>query len=280
MGTVIVRPARGAQGAVSAISLPLVEVIVEMKLLATVLLVGSALGQEFQKEADPPLNCQRAEKAKNGDRILMDYTGLLGDGKQFDRGSAEFVLGQEKGMDGQCAGEKITMIVPPALGYGDEESDKVPASSTLYFLTTLNGIVRVTKAPLGGDCNEGQKARPGQDVTMRIKARVASRDSRGKTFFDKASFEIRFGKSNAIRFVRGLEIALTGACVDEKRTLFLGPNLAHGEKGKKDGSVKGGDSVIVEVEILRVRNEKPEDKGLVLGFLDKISSGNLGSFAG
>ena len=25
------------------------------------------------------------------------------------------------------------------------------------------------QAPLGGDCNEGVKARPGQDVTMRIK---------------------------------------------------------------------------------------------------------------
>merc|ERR1712013_366744 len=235
--------------------LPRVKVVAEMKLLVTFLLVGSAMAQEFQKEADPPLNCQRAEKAKKGDRILMDYTGLLGDGNQFDRGSADFVLGEEKviqgwekGMDGQCAGEKITMIVPPELGYGD--------------------------------CNEGVKARPGQDVTMRIKARVASRDGRGKTFFDKASFEIRFGKPNAIRFVRGLELALTGACVDEKRRLFLGPNLAYGEQGKKDGSVKPGDSVIVEVEILRVRNKKPEDSGLVLGFLDKISSGNLGSFAG
>ena len=258
-----------------------------MKLLATFLLVGLTLGQEFQKEADPPLNCQRGEKAKNGDKILMDYNGLLADGKTFDHGTADFVLGEKKvikgweqGMSGQCAGEKIQMIVPPALGYGDQPSDKVPASSTLYFLTTLNGIVRVTKAPLGGDCNEGQKARPGQDVTMRIEARVASKSGRGKTFFDKASFEIRFGKPNAIRFVRGLEQALTGACIDEKRTLFLGPNLAYGEKGKKDGSVKPGESVVVEVEILRVRNKKPNDSGLVLGFLDKISSGNLGSFAG
>merc|ERR1712038_571901 len=264
-----------------------VKVIVEMKLLVTFFLVGSAMAQEFQKEADPPLNCQRAEKAKKGDRILMDYTGLLGDGNQFDRGSADFVLGEEKvikgwekGMAGQCAGEKITMIVPPQLGYGDRPSDKVPANSTLYFITTLNGIVRTTKKAFGGDCNEGQKARPGQDVTMRIKAKVAKPGGRGKTFFDKPSFEIRFGKPNAIRFVRGLEASLTGACIEEKRDLFLGSNLAYGEEGKRDGSVRPGESVSVNIEILRVRNKKPEDQGLVLGFLDKISSGNLGSFAG
>merc|ERR1711970_394825 len=243
--------------------------------------------QELQKEADNPLNCPRVERARKGDRVLIRYKGLLATGDTFDQGEADFVLGEKKvipgweeGFTGQCAGERITMVVPPSLGYGSQASDKVPANSTLYFLTTLDGIVRVTKAPLGGDCNEGVKARPGQDVTMRIKAKVASRDGRGKTFFDKASFEIRFGKPNAIRFVRGLELALTGACVDEKRTLFLGSNLAYGEQGKKDGSVKPGESVIVEVEILRVRNKKPEDSGLVLGFLDKISSGNLGSFAG
>merc|ERR1712165_141330 len=84
-----------------------VKVIVEMKLLVTFFLVGSAMAQEFQKEADPPLNCQRAEKAKKGDRILMDYTGLLGDGNQFDRGSADFVLGEEKVIYGWavCRGE-------------------------------------------------------------------------------------------------------------------------------------------------------------------------------
>ena len=83
----------------------------------------SNLGQELQKEADPALNCRREERARKGDRILLDYTGLLADGSTFDRGSADFVIGDktviagfEEGMLGQCAGEKITMIVPPSLG--------------------------------------------------------------------------------------------------------------------------------------------------------------------
>ena len=94
------------------------------------------------------------------------------------------------------------------------------------------------------------------------------------------SSDTRFGKPDAIRFVRGLETTLTGACIDEKRELYLGPNLAYGETGKRDGSVSPGDSVNVEVEVTRVRNKKPEDKDLVTGFLDRIASGNLGSFSG
>merc|ERR1712080_505899 len=122
------------------------------------------------------------ERARKGDRVLIRYKGLLATGDTFDQGEADFVLGEnkviagwEEGFTGQCAGEKITMIVPPSLGYGDQASDKVPANSTLYFLTTLDGIVRVTK----------------------IKAKVSQPDGRGKIFFDKPSFELRFGKPNA-----------------------------------------------------------------------------------
>ncbi len=85
------------------------------------------------------------------------------------------IAGWERGMEGACAGEKITLIVPPELAYGDSPSDKVSCpketvhnnflsifttflmstccevapGSTLYFLTSLNGIVRVTKQTTG-----------------------------------------------------------------------------------------------------------------------------------
>ena len=87
----------------------------------------------------------------------------------------------------------------------------------------------------GGSCNEGQKARPNIDVTMDIEGRVVQPDGKGNVFIDTPSLEIRFGSPKAIRFVRGLESGLTGACVDEERTLLLGPNLAYGEQGKSDG---------------------------------------------
>ena len=37
----------------------------------------------------------------------------------------QVIAGWEEGFNGQCAGERITMIVPPSLGYGNQASDKV-----------------------------------------------------------------------------------------------------------------------------------------------------------
>merc|ERR1712106_475822 len=247
------------------------------------LVVAVVKAQEFQKEADKALNCPAREKARKGDRVFISYKGLLADGSTFDEGIAEFSLGEgkvipgwEKGFLGQCAGESITMVIPPELGYGDIGADKVPAGSTLYFLTELRGIARTTKEPLGGDCNEGQKVRDGQDVSLRLNVRVSTRDGRGKNIIDKPSYEFRVGKCRSLEC--GLEKVLTGACVDEKLLLMLGPQLAYGRRGNKSGTVGPNTSLVVETEVLRVRNKKPEDKNLVLGFLDKISSGNLGSF--
>ncbi len=70
---------------------------------------------------------------------------------------------------------------------------------------------------------------------MDIEGRVIQPDGKGNVFIDTPSLEIRFGNPKAIRFVRGLESGLTGACVDEERTLLLGPTLAYGEQGKSDG---------------------------------------------
>ena len=70
--------------------------------------------------------------------MIMEYIGLLENGTKFDVGTSEFVIGEkkvipgfEKGMEGGCAGEKISMIVPPEFGYGDSPSDKVMSFGTL-----------------------------------------------------------------------------------------------------------------------------------------------------
>jgi len=247
--------------------------------------VQPVFGEEFKKEANPPLNCAKADRARVGDKVVISYLGFLKDGTKFDNGTSEFVIGDhkvikgwEEGMVGGCAGETIAIVAPPEYGYGNTPSDKVPPSSTLYFINTLNAIVRVTKPPTGGDCPEGRKAKPGLHATLGLKGKVIAPDGNGQFFLGSTSSEkeseIGFGQARPIRFVRGLEKTLTGACVDEERLILLGPSLAYGDKGNKNKRVKPGDSVRLEVRIKRVRNKKPS-KELLDSFFRDVTTGNL-----
>jgi len=254
-------------------------------LLLAILCPVQVFGQEFKKEANPPLNCPKSSRARVGDKVIISYQGFLKDGTKFDNGTSEFLIGNnkvikgwEEGMVDACAGETILIVAPPEYGYGNTPSDKVPPSSTLYFKNTLEAIVRVTKPPSGGDCKEGRKAKPGLHATLAIKGRVITPNNDGEYFLGSSGSEkeseIGFGQPRPIRLVRGLEMTLTGACVDEERQIFLGPSLAYGSKGNKNRKVKPGDSVQLEVRIKRVRNKKPS-KELLDSFFKDVTTGNL-----
>ncbi len=82
------------------------------------------------------------------DTLTVQYWGVLySDGSTFDssweRGEpAEFALtgvipGWTQGLDGQTVGSRVLLIVPPDLGYGDQEQQGIPASSTLVFAVDI-----------------------------------------------------------------------------------------------------------------------------------------------
>lgn len=92
------------------------------------------------------------EEVKLEDKLLLQYKGVLWDGgKEFDstykRGElAEFPLqqlikGWQDGLTGKKVGSRVMLVVPPDLGYGDQESGGIPANSTLVF--TLDILAKV-----------------------------------------------------------------------------------------------------------------------------------------
>lgn len=94
----------------------------------------------------------KGEKPKAGDNVAMHYTGYLQDGTIFDssvRRDEEFVfpLGQGRVIKGweeavamMNVGDKLRLILPPNLAYGDREMGIIPAHATLIFDVELLGI--------------------------------------------------------------------------------------------------------------------------------------------
>ena len=96
----------------------------------------------------------KGDGAKDGDTLVVHYTGTLTDGKQFDssRGRTPFevmlgqkrvIAGWEQGLQGMKVGEKRKLTIPPDLGYGSRGAGAaIPPNATLVFDVELLEIRR------------------------------------------------------------------------------------------------------------------------------------------
>lgn len=111
---------------------------------------------EIIKEQTTPSKNQMEKIAKNGDVLVMNYTGRLTDGTVFDSnviasfnhvepfkftlGAGQVIAGWDEGLLGMKVGEKKTLTIPPEKGYGARAVSTIPANSTLIFDVELVGI--------------------------------------------------------------------------------------------------------------------------------------------
>ena len=96
--------------------------------------------------------------AQNGDTVFVNYTGKLTDGTVFDSsiprgqpfsfqlGAGMVIAGWEKGILGMHVGEKKTLTIPAADGYGAQGVPNgrggyaIPPNATLIFDVELMDV--------------------------------------------------------------------------------------------------------------------------------------------
>ena len=87
-----------------------------------------------------------------GKLVTVHYVGVFADGKKFDSsidrgtpfsfklGSGEVIKGWDIGVEGMKVGGKRILVVPPQLGYGENDYGPIPGNSTLIFEIELLGV--------------------------------------------------------------------------------------------------------------------------------------------
>ncbi len=84
--------------------------------------------------------------------VTVHYSGYLLDGTLFDSsverdepimfvvGQGQVIPGWDEGLQLLKKGDKARFVIPPQLGYGETQLDKIPANSTLIFDTEIVDI--------------------------------------------------------------------------------------------------------------------------------------------
>lgn len=221
-----------------------------------------------------------------GDVVVVEYTGTLTSGKQFDSnvgkepfafqvGVGQVIKGWDQGVVGMKIGGTRKLVIPFKLAYGERAlppSDRgdvkagsvIPAKSDLKFTVKLLKIEpRVTITTLRK--GTGLDVKVGDTVTV---------DYRG-TFEDGKEFDSSYKRGQPFPFVfggrgmiPGFLQGIFGMRLGEKRRIVVPPRLGYGPVGmpqvdtayaKKGSIIPPNATLIFEIEMVRI-SPAPEEK--------------------
>ncbi|XP_008301177.1 peptidyl-prolyl cis-trans isomerase FKBP10 isoform X1 [Stegastes partitus] len=214
-----------------------------------------------------PAGCNRTTAAS--DFIRYHYNGTLLSGQAFDSsysknatydtylGQGDLIKGMDEGLLGMCVGERRVVIVPPFLAYGESGyGTQVPPQATLVFEVLLvdvfnpkdDVIVEVKEVPEG--CS--RRTVKGDYIRYHYNG----------TFQDGTAFDSSYQRNSTYNtyvgmgyVIRGMDKALQGLCIGEKRRITVPPHMAYGEDGVGD-MIPGSAVLIFDIHVIDFHNPK------------------------
>ncbi|XP_069565199.1 peptidyl-prolyl cis-trans isomerase FKBP10-like [Brachyistius frenatus] len=211
--------------------------------------------------------CSRT--AATMDFVRYHYNGTLLSGQAFDSsysrnatydtylGQGDLIKGMDKGLLGACVGERRVIIVPPFLAYGESGyGTQVPPQATLVFEVLMVDVFN-----------------PKDDVTAKVREvpkgctrRTASGDyiryHYNGTFQDGTAFDSSYQRNNTYNtyigmgyVIKGMDKALLGLCMGEKRRITIPPHMAYGEEGVGD-LIPGSAVLVFDIHVIDFHNPK------------------------
>ncbi|XP_028268607.1 peptidyl-prolyl cis-trans isomerase FKBP10-like [Parambassis ranga] len=214
-----------------------------------------------------PANCNRTTAPS--DFVRYRYNGTLLSGEAFDSsysknstydtylGQDDVIKGMEEGLLGMCVGERRIIIIPPFLAYGESGyGTQVPPQATLVFEVLMvdvfnpkdDLIVEVLEVPEG--------------CTRRTVAGDYIRYHYNGTFQDGTPFDSSYQRNSTYNtyigkgyIIRGMDKALHGLCMGEKRRIKIPPHMAYGEAGV-EGLIPGSAVLVFDVHVIDFHNPK------------------------
>ncbi|XP_029293467.1 peptidyl-prolyl cis-trans isomerase FKBP10 [Cottoperca gobio] len=212
-----------------------------------------------------PASCNRTTVAS--DFVRYHYNGTLLSGAAFDSsvsrnatydtylGQGDLIKGMDEGLLGMCVGERRVIIIPPFLAYGEiGHGTEVPPQATLVFEVLLvdvfnpkdDLIVEVKEVPEG--------------CTRRTLKGDYIRYHYNGTFQDGTAFDSSHKRNNTYNtyigmgyVIQGMDRALHGLCMREKRRITIPPHLAYGEEGVGD-LIPGSAVLVFDIHVIDFHN--------------------------
>jgi len=217
------------------------------------------------KTITTPKDCKRS--VMRTDFVRYHFNGTLLDGTAFDSsyarkqthdslvGEGWLIKGMDEGLLGMCVGEIRNILIPPFKAYGEKGSGtEIPPQATLVFDVLLVDIhnpkdnVTVEHQVVPESCT--RKTVVGDYIRYHYNGSFLNGNTFDTSYQRNSTYNTYIGMGYVIA---GMDQALLGVCIGERRRVIIPPHMAYGERGA--GNVIPPSAVLVfDIHVIDFHN--------------------------